>query len=154
MMKKILVGLDGSPRASGVLAYAGALAGVTGAKLVLVRSVGIPADMALAWPASDEPLEVALRAQAQTYLDTCAATVPSGRLDGVRVVLGVPWEAICGAAVHENADLIVVGSHGYGGIDHLLGTTAARIVNHADRPVLVVRPLPGGISRTSSVKTP
>ena len=35
--------------------------------------------------------------------------------------------------------LIVIGSHGYGGIDHLLGTTAARVVNHADRPVLVVR---------------
>ena len=37
------------------------------------------------------------------------------------------------------ADLIVVGSHGYSGIDHLLGTTAARVVNHADRSVLVVR---------------
>ena len=38
--------------------------------------------------------------------------------------------------------LVIIGSHGYGGIDHLLGTTAARIVNHADRPVLVFRPTP------------
>ena len=142
-MKKILVGLDGSPRAEGVLAYADSLARITGAKLVLVRCFGIPSDMTLAWPASDEPLEVALRAQAQKYLDTCAATIPNERFGGVRVVLGVPWQAVCAAAVNENADLLVVGSHGYSGIDHLLGTTAAKIVNHADRPVLVVRPHPG-----------
>jgi nucleotide-binding universal stress UspA family protein len=37
------------------------------------------------------------------------------------------------------ADLIVIGSHGYGGLDRVLGTTAARVVNHADRSVLVVR---------------
>jgi nucleotide-binding universal stress UspA family protein len=37
------------------------------------------------------------------------------------------------------AALILIGSHGYSGLDHLLGTTAARVVNHADRSVLVVR---------------
>jgi nucleotide-binding universal stress UspA family protein len=54
---------------------------------------------------------------------------------------GFPWQAVCAAAVDESVDLIVIGSHGYSGIDHLIGTTAAKIVNHADRPVLVVRPL-------------
>ena len=68
-VKKILVALDGSPRADGVLAYAVSLARLTGAKLVLFRSFGIPPEMTLAWPASDEPLESALRKQAQTYLD-------------------------------------------------------------------------------------
>jgi universal stress protein F len=138
-MKTILVGLDGSPRAHRVLAYAESLARSTGSKLVLFRSFGMPPDMTLAWPASDEPIEVALQAQAQKYLDTCAGKVPKELLGGVRVALGVAWQAVCKAAVDEKADLIVVGSHGYGGIDHLLGTTAARIVNHADRPVLVVR---------------
>ena len=37
------------------------------------------------------------------------------------------------------ASVIVIGSHGYGGLERLLGTTAARVVNHADRAVLVVR---------------
>jgi nucleotide-binding universal stress UspA family protein len=41
--------------------------------------------------------------------------------------------------VHD-VDLIVIGSHGYGALDHVLGTTAAKVVNHADRSVLVVRP--------------
>jgi nucleotide-binding universal stress UspA family protein len=139
-MKKILVGLDGSPRAGGVLAYAESLARITGAKLVLFRSFGIPPEMTLAWPASDQPLESALRAQAQKYLDECAGSLPGDLLGGVRVALGAPWQAVCAAAIGENVDLIVIGSHGYTAIDHLLGTTAAKIVNHADRPVLVVRP--------------
>jgi nucleotide-binding universal stress UspA family protein len=140
-MKKFLVGLDGSPRADVVLAYAESLAGLTGAKLVLFRSFGIPPEMALAWPVSDQPLLLALRTQATNYLDACAGKLPSGLVGAVRVEVGVPWQAVCAAAVDENADLIVIGSHGYSGIDHLVGTTAAKIVNHADRPVLVVRPL-------------
>lgn len=138
-MKKILVGLDGSPRSDGVLAFAESLARATGAKLVLFRSVWIPPEMMLAWPASDEALESALRTEAQKYLDARAGKVPGELLDAVRVSIGVPWRAMCQAALDENADLIVIGSHGYSGIDHLLGTTAARIVNHADRSVLVVR---------------
>jgi nucleotide-binding universal stress UspA family protein len=138
-MKKILVGLDGSPRAPAVLAYAESLARLTAAKLVLFRSFGIPPDMTLAWPASDQPLEDVLRAEAQKYLDACAAKVPGELLGGVRVALGVPWQAVCTAAVNEKVDLIVIGSHGFSGIDHLIGTTAAKIVNHADRPVLIVR---------------
>jgi nucleotide-binding universal stress UspA family protein len=138
-MKTILVGLDGSPRADGVLAYAESLARSMGSKLVLFRSFGIPPDMTLAWPASDQTLEVALQTQAQKYLESCAAKVPSDLLGGVRVDLGVPWQAVCEAARDESVDLIVIGSHSYSGIDHLIGTTAAKIVNHADRSVLVVR---------------
>ena len=142
LVKKILVALDGSPRADGVLAYALSLARLAGAKLVLFRAFGIPPDMALAWPLSDLPLELALRAQAEKYLDTCAERVPSELLDGVRVAVGTPWQAMCQAARDESVDLVVIGSHGYSGLDHLLGTTAARVVNHVDRPVVVVRPLP------------
>ncbi len=141
-MKKILVALDGSPRADGVLAYAVSLARLTGAKLVLLRSFGIPSDLTLAWPLSEEPLEVALRKQAQTYLDERARSVPSELLGEVQVALGVPWQAVCSAAREQNVDLMVIGSHGYGGVDYLIGTTAAKIVNHADRPVLVVRTPP------------
>ena len=35
--------------------------------------------------------------------------------------------------------MIVIGSHGYGGLDRILGTTAARVVNHALCSVFVVR---------------
>jgi nucleotide-binding universal stress UspA family protein len=55
------------------------------------------------------------------------------------VVVGAPWEAVCNAARTTAVDVIVIGSHGYSGLDRLLGTTAARIVNHAPCSVLVVR---------------
>jgi nucleotide-binding universal stress UspA family protein len=141
-MKKILVALDGSARAQAVLDRSVELARTTGAKLILFRSFAIPPDMELAWPVADEPLEVALREQAQTYLDACARSVPADLLGAVRVAAGAPWQAVCLAARTEDVDLVVIGSHGFSGIDHLLGTTAARIVNHADRCVLVVKPAP------------
>lgn len=142
-IKTIVVGLDGSPRADGVLGYAESLAGVTGARLVLVQVAGIPPEMELAWPLSDRPLESAIRGQARAYLEACARRLPPELLGGVRVAQGVPWQALCAVASDENANLIVIGSHGYGALDHLTGTTAAKVVNHADRPVLVVRPVPG-----------
>jgi nucleotide-binding universal stress UspA family protein len=56
--------------------------------------------------------------------------------------LATPWDGICRAAIELDADLIVLGSHGYGALDRVLGTTAAKVVNHADRSVLVVRSKP------------
>ena len=51
-----------------------------------------------------------------------------------------PWLPICAAARAYDANLIVVGSHDKHGLsDRLLGTTAANVVNRADRSVLVVR---------------
>ncbi len=138
-MQKFVVGLDGSTHADAVLARAEALARVSGAKLVLFRSVSIPPDLALAWPSPDKPLELVLRTEAEKYLDACALRIPAELLDGVRVAVGNAWRAVCAAAVDEDADLIIIGSHGYGGVDYVLGTTASRIVNHASCSVLVVR---------------
>jgi nucleotide-binding universal stress UspA family protein len=46
---------------------------------------------------------------------------------------------VCETAKADGVDLVVIGSHGYGGIDRLLGTTAAKIVDHAPCSVYVVR---------------
>ncbi|HXX83175.1 MAG TPA: universal stress protein, partial [Casimicrobiaceae bacterium] len=59
--------------------------------------------------------------------------------DRVQVEIGVPWRAVCDVAIADKVDLIVVGSHGYGGVDRIIGTTAAKIVNHAHCSVLVAR---------------
>jgi nucleotide-binding universal stress UspA family protein len=139
-MKRILVCLDGSPRAPGVLATALAAARAQASKLVLFRSVGLPPDVPQDfWKTTEEPLLDVLKKRAQAYLDECAASVPRELLAESDVVIGVAWQAICDTARRLEADLVVVGSHGYGGLDRLLGTTAAKVVNHAPCSVLVAR---------------
>jgi nucleotide-binding universal stress UspA family protein len=139
-MKKFLVALDGSTRQQGILDAAIALARKTGAKLLLLRSVGIPRELpAEAYAVSPEEIPDLLERLAKKDLDQVEAGVPAEVRGGVRVVVGTPWQSIDHVAREEEVDLIVVGSHGYGGIDRVLGTTAAKVVNHADRAVLVVR---------------
>jgi nucleotide-binding universal stress UspA family protein len=139
-MKRILVGLDGSPRAPGVLATAMTIARAQGAKLVLLRSIGLPPDIPQDfWKTTDEPLLDLLRHRSRAYLDEQAAQVPREILEKTEVAVGVPWQSITDAAKRDGVDLIVVGSHGYTGLDHVLGTTAAKVVNHATCSVLVVR---------------
>jgi len=57
-----------------------------------------------------------------------------------RVVVGEPIYEICQAVGREQADLIIMGSHGRTGLSHvLLGSVAERVIRHASCPVLVVR---------------
>ena len=47
---------------------------------------------------------------------------------------------ICTVAKSEKADLIVMGTHGRGGIGHaILGSVAEKVVRRAQCPVLTVR---------------
>jgi nucleotide-binding universal stress UspA family protein len=150
-MKRIVVGLDGSPRASGVLATATRIARGQGAKLTLIRSVGLPPDVPQDfWKTTDEPLLEVLRRHARESLDAQTADVPPELLAERLVVVGVPWQGICDTARRIAADLIVIGSHGYAGFDRLLGTTAAKVVNHAACSVLVVREPHGDLAVAGS----
>lgn len=139
-MKRILVGLDGSPSERDVLATAVKLATSLGGKLVLFRAVTLPTELpprALALPPDD--VAALLGEDARQHLEALAHDVAPAILERTEVATGVPWRAVCDAAARDRADLVVVGSHGYGGIDRLIGTTAAKIVNHAPCSVLVAR---------------
>lgn len=143
-MKRILVALDASARAPAVLAAATSLARSTGAKLRLFRAIPIqpeiPWDMIHVFPPGG--LDELLSRQATADLEARARDVAAEQLDGVATGIGTAWSAICTSAREYGADLIVIGSHGYGTLDHLLGTTAGKVVNHADCSVLVVRSAP------------
>jgi nucleotide-binding universal stress UspA family protein len=139
-MKKMLVALDGSPREASVLAAAVALGRKTGARLALFRSVGIPQELPEeAYAMKPEEIPKMLEDRALRDLEKLQSGVPEELRSKVRVIVGTPWQSIERAANEEDADLIVIGSHGYGGLDRVLGTTASKVVNHADRAVLVVR---------------
>ena len=98
-MKQILVGLDGSPRAAGILSSAATVARATGAKLTLVRSVGIPPDVPEDfWKTTDEPLIELLQRHARESLEVLAASAPKELLGGCEVIVGVPWQTVCDRA--------------------------------------------------------
>jgi nucleotide-binding universal stress UspA family protein len=140
-MRRILVALDGSAHERDVLAVAIPLARRLGGELLLFHAVSLPLSLpsqALAIPpAQVGPL---LLEAAQAHLETLLGTLPAGVVARALVELGTPWRAVCDAAHEHAADLVVVGTHGYGGADRLLGTTAAKIVDHAACSVLVARP--------------
>jgi universal stress protein F len=139
-MKRVLVALDASPRAPQVLAAAAKLAELANASLVLFRAVGIAPDLPRELlTITDARLEDVLLRNARNDLELLAKSVPSAHVETIATAFAIPWDGICRAAKEYFADMIVIGSHGYGGLDRVLGTTAARVVNHADRNVLVVR---------------
>lgn len=140
IMKRILVCLDSSPRAAFVLQTAAELAKRTGAKLRLLRAVGLP-------PEIDQEMFVhsaanmidSLKEKARNELLGLARIVPEAAIEATDVMIGTPWDTICREAKSMEVDLVVIGSHGYSGFDRILGTTAGKVVNHCDRSVLVVR---------------
>ena len=136
----ILVALDGSPRAPGVLRVAMHLAHKLGARLWLFRAVGLPVEFSLErYPVAPSQLGPFLLERARQDLDAIARDLPPEVVAGVSTELGTAWDAVCTEAKKVDASLIVIGAQGYGRFDRLLGTNAAKIVNHADRAVLVVR---------------
>jgi len=139
-MKRILVCLDASPRAAFVLQTATDLATKTGAKLVLLRSVGIPAEIDQEFYVhAAQSMTDMLVDKAKKELDALSKGTPPGLIEGYDVHIGTPWDTICREAKARDCDLVVLGSHGYSGLDRVLGTTAAKVVNHCERSVLVAR---------------
>ncbi len=139
-MKRILVCLDASPRAPFVLQTATDLATKTGAKLVLLRSVGIPAEIDQEFYVhAAQSMTDMLVDKAKKELDALSKGTPPGLIEGYDVHIGTPWDTICREAKARDCDLVIVGSHGYSGLDRILGTTAAKVVNHCEVSVLVAR---------------
>ena len=52
---------------------------------------------------------------------------------------GSAGSAILEAAAEHGVDLVIIGSHKPGMADYFLGSTAGRVVRHAQCPVLVMR---------------
>jgi universal stress protein F len=141
-VRRILVGLDGSPREPLVLAAAQDLALKYDAKLLLMRVVGVPPEIPQeAWQNPNCSVKECLEKVAREGLSRCARQLCEAMQSryALEVVVGTPWQALCMCSQAHEIDLIVIGSHGYGGLDRILGTTAARVVDHALCSVFVVR---------------
>jgi nucleotide-binding universal stress UspA family protein len=137
MLHTILVGLDGSPREAEVFARALALANADHATLHGCRAVNVPVGMPDAvWTMPMAQLDQTLLDEAERALAARMSAVPGAV---THVELGAAADVICDVAGEIHADLVVIGSHGYGALERLLGTTASKVVNRAPCSVLVVR---------------
>lgn len=139
-MKKLLVALDASKRAPGVLAAALSLASRLEAQIVVVRATGVAGELPVEAYASDpDAIADVLAERARTDLAELAKIAPPGMVTALRAEEGSAWQVIDRVAREEDVDAIVIGAQGYGAVDRLMGTVAANVVNHADRSVIVIR---------------
>jgi universal stress protein A len=135
--KKILFATDFSPASEGALHYASALARDANASLLILHVEELPApysagELMLPQPEFPNP-------ELRKMLD---AVVPHDKTIHCehQLVLGVPAEDIVRVADEENADLIVIGTHGRTGLMRvLMGSVAEAVMRKAGCPVLTVK---------------
>lgn len=107
-----------------------------GGKIVLVHVI----DEIPQYAAARIPTEFMSNRQreAQKELETLAQGAGGGDISVV-VRNGTPSAGILGTAEETKADLIMIASHKPGFSDYFIGSTAARVVRHAQTSVLVMR---------------
>lgn len=143
-MRKILVPTDFSPPATRAVHYAESLAQSYGAQLILLHVFQPPAPIygQLVSEALAQAAEVDRETARVRLRESCEEIRRASRIE-VEAVLcdGSPHKEICARAEELEIDLIVLGTHGYRGLNHLLhlGSTAERVVRLASCPVFVVR---------------
>lgn len=141
---RILVPVDLSELSERALAYAAELADKLSAQLTVLYVVAEPSavlpDMMMPVPVAAPDLDDLTAAGKQALADLIAAK-NLGRLNPrTEVRVGDAGEEIVEAAADLNADLVVIGTHGRGGLKHLLlGSVAEHVVRKAPCPVLTIR---------------
>jgi nucleotide-binding universal stress UspA family protein len=158
VLRHVLLPLDGTALAEGMLEPGVALGTLMGAEYTLLRAVK-PA-LPVGYPLGDaglgegtrvlieqiEALHQKLCREARAYLDGVAQQL---RAQGLRVHCRVVVEEQPGAAIVDagrppDADLIALATHGRRGLSRLmLGSVADKVIRGAAVPVLVQRPAPG-----------
>ncbi|MGW1055936.1 universal stress protein [Streptomyces sp. NPDC001118] len=138
MPRAITVGLDGSPESRAAAEWA--------AREAELR--GLPVKLVHVWDPAPAPTVHAPFLGAETY-QHWTERIPRESAEGLRLrhpgaevsteqLSGSPAEAL--ADVAKDAELLVLGSRGLGGIaGFLIGSVGLAVVAHAERPVVLVR---------------
>ena len=136
---RIVVGADGSEGSKEALRWAARQAELTGADLEAVIGWHYPAFFGWApYPDSTDFADCAQQTLDQALKEVFGTERPSWLR--ARVVQGNAAMVLVDAS--KGADLLVVGSRGYGGFtDALLGSVSTYCVHHAHGPVVVIRPV-------------
>ncbi len=134
----ILVPVDFSARSELGLRYAANLAASCGASLVLMSNLNLPERAALEVFAEAEHLDIVAAGEGQ--LRRLAQEVaPEVETSVVVTEMDSPALGILASVGPAGADLIVIASHGRGGMTRwMLGSVAEKVTRSADVPVVVI----------------
>lgn len=140
---KILFATDFSESSDHAFEYARTLASSFKAKLIVIHVINEPVDLRGFYVPhiSFDKLEEEIRQGAENMMRKfCESKLAGfGEYDSL-VISGIPYEEILKKADTENVSLIVLGTHGRTGLDHVLfGSTAEKVVRKSRCPVLTVR---------------
>jgi nucleotide-binding universal stress UspA family protein len=138
MFQRILVPLDGSPRAELILSQVARILRRQDAEILLLRVVHVPAQIGRVNMA---PVRAAQLEEAQKYIQeqTRRLRERGARVNG-RVVEGYPPLAILEIARMEGTTLIAMSTHGRTGfVRWALGSVAEMVARASDVPLLLVR---------------
>jgi nucleotide-binding universal stress UspA family protein len=136
MYKTILVPIDMSHLAEGKANIdLAAQHAAAGARIILLNVVEeIPN-----WAAVDLPAGLLEKSLEASQSELKAIATAAGMKVEVEVRTGHSYNTILEVAEKKNADLIIIASHRPGLQDYFLGSTASKVVRHANCSVLVVR---------------
>ncbi len=134
---RIVVGVDGPESSAKALRWAAEEARARGSGLEVIHAWEANIGVIPPPSASEEPFE----RQANEILSEAVTGLPTderpANIDS-RAVHGKAAAALIDASA--GADLLVVGSHGHGGVaGSLLGSVSRRVSEHAHCPVVIVR---------------
>lgn len=146
MFKKILFATDGSPASEHAAQMAVNLARVHGSHLTVVYAIDPYPFMGggeLNSIGFDSYMESGRAAALKSFAHVKHLASVGGSLVSVQSRLieqAAVYKGILDVADEEHSHLIMVGSHGRGGIEKLfIGSVASKVVAHSKRPVLVIR---------------
>ena len=137
---RILIAVDSSPIAAHAAEVGLQLARALGAEIGLISVVDTRDIGAVASEISPDQLLATAREDARRAIEDARTQMPDRAPPLEFVPEGSPDAEIVKAAEQWPADLIVIGTHGRGGLGRvLLGSVAEAVMRHAPCPVLTVR---------------
>lgn len=140
---KILTAIDFSESSEHAFEYALTLAIQFQAELLIMHVINEPVDLRGFYVPhiSFEQLEKEIEEGAQKMMEKfCQTRMGDFTNYQTAIVTGIPNEEIIRKAADTGSSLIVLGTHGRTGLDHIIfGSTAERVVRGASCPVLTIR---------------
>jgi len=139
----VLFATDFSECSDFALDYALSLARQYQGRLNIVHVINEPVDLRGFYVPhiSFEKLEEEIEAGARKMMESfCRTNLGEFSNYETFIIPGIAYDEIIKKAVELNADLIVLGTHGRTGLDHVLfGSTAEKVVRKSPVPVLTIR---------------